>query len=208
MVTDRQLKGRIERAMQPSDWDLSNRVLYDLVAQNPQHTAVDAIAAKILLIGRVYAAAIERQAENAGDDFYLGTVVPKVLASDIDQHLTDISGITLHDPGAVEFIVDTHGYVTNLFNEISLKKKRSLASKYLHFHRPELFYIYDSKAVAALGEFRRITGRASRTSGHGDNEYRKFVEKCHRLREYCEKLVGSEITPRQLDNLLLKTNER
>jgi hypothetical protein len=49
--------------------------------------------------------------------------------------------------------------------------------------------------------------RASRTINLGDNEYRKFVEKCEFLRRYCKTTFDKDLSPRQLDNLLLEIGE-
>lgn len=53
--------------METTPWDLGNQVLYDVCRQNPDHTDEQAIIAKILLIGRTYAAAIERRGQNRID---------------------------------------------------------------------------------------------------------------------------------------------
>jgi hypothetical protein len=101
-----------------------------------------------------------------------------------------------------------HGQTTRLFSEISHLEKRSLASKYLHFHVPKLFFIFDSRAVEAMREFSDILPRAGRTDGTGDNEYRKFAGKCSALVGYCNEKFGLRLLPRRVDNLLLKVNER
>jgi hypothetical protein len=38
----------------------------------------------------------------------------------------------------------------DLFAAITQREKRSLASKYLHFHVPHVFYLYDSRARRAI----------------------------------------------------------
>ena len=69
----------IDHALGPSPWDLGNEVLYSLCKNHPKHDADDAIIAKIMIIGRTYAAAIERRknAEDSSDDFYTVNVVEK-----------------------------------------------------------------------------------------------------------------------------------
>src|SRR4051812_44925252 len=68
---------------------IGNRVLYNLCAQNPRHSLPEAIGAKVLLIGRTYAAAIERRKnvdpKRAQRDFYPQDVVPVIRRSKIDQ---------------------------------------------------------------------------------------------------------------------------
>src|SRR5438477_314230 len=61
----------VEGALLEKVWDVGNGVLYDLCAANPEHTRDDVIIAKIWLIGRTYAAAIERRRDNVYARFSL-----------------------------------------------------------------------------------------------------------------------------------------
>ena len=59
-----------------SRWEYGNSVLYRMCEEEPEHKQIDVIVGKIWIIGRSYAAAIERR-KNAvvvGDDFYLLTL--------------------------------------------------------------------------------------------------------------------------------------
>lgn len=96
-----------------------------------------------------------------------------------------------------------HRNTTQLFSSISGLDKRSLASKYLHFHVPKLFYIYDSRAVGGIQILKSIVGRARRSDVIADNEYRKFTEKCFSLRRHLMEVYNADLSLRQLDNLLL-----
>ncbi len=197
--------------MSPTPWDASNRVLYDLCREHPAHRDGDEILAKVLLIGRVYAAAIERRRnredDHENDRFYIDTVAPTIRASAIDKWLHQARTARPATPTGIKTSVEVHGLVTELFSQISDLEKRSLASKYLHFHVPRLFFIYDSRAVEAMREFSDVLPRATRSNGNGDNEYRKFVEKATSLVQLCERDYGLSMLPRQLDNLLLRVNE-
>ena len=192
-------------------WDFSNTVLYDLCRLHPTHTRDEEIIAKILLIGRVYAAAIERRRnkedDHESDRFYTDTVAPAIRDSRIDEWLQDARAATPGTEQALKTLVQVHGETTKLFEEISQLEKRSLASKYLHFHVPNLFFIFDSRAVEAIREFSDVLPRATRDDGSGDNEYRKYSEKATALTTYCEEHHRLRLTPRQLDNLLLRINE-
>jgi hypothetical protein len=82
---------------------------------------------------------------------------------------------------------------------------RSLASKYLHFHKPNAFFIYDSRASRAIS--RIIPDDANIPAldcSNADKEYSSFVRKCLWLREQHKELE----TPRQVDNLLLAVSKR
>src|SRR5262245_54011223 len=77
----------IERALGNTLWDVGNRGLYDICAKYPKHDRDDVIVAKIWLIGRSYAAAIERRSEVGefrGDLFY-SHVAPAVRKFAIDR---------------------------------------------------------------------------------------------------------------------------
>lgn len=207
-----------------SIWDTGNKVLYALCAQHPNHTKDDEIIAKVWLIGRAYAAAIERtkpskklkagnsaddSAVIAGDDFYTSRVAPMIRNSEIDQWtqpLKTFSSITCDN---CEVITGVHKKVMDLFSQISGLDKRSLASKYLHFHFPQLFFIFDSRACVGIQKFSKVTGRAKRArNSNADNEYRKLVEKCLSLVECIKSTHNAELSPRQIDNLLLYAAEK
>jgi hypothetical protein len=197
--------------MRPSAWDFSNRVLYDVCRAHPAHDDESVIIAKMLLIGRAYSAAIERrknkkQGEDT-DSFYVERVGPTLRRSKIDRWIAEARASRPGTRAAFATLVKVHGLTTDLFYDISRLEKRALASKYLHFHVPKLFYIYDSRAAEAIREFSAEFPRPSR-SDEGDDQYRKFAEKCQHLRDLCERRFSLDLRPRHVDNLLLGFNER
>lgn len=203
------LRRYVDQAMQRNAWHFSNQLLYDLCRAHPLHTKTGIVLAKILLIGRVYAAAIERRRSKNedNDDFYTTTVAPEIIKSQIDRWIKEAMKPKPASATALDVMVDMHGQTTQLFSKISGLEKRSLASKYLHFHVPQLFFIYDTRAVEGMRAVSHIVGRASSYTGSGDKEYRKFAEKCSRLRSHCESEFGAHLSPRELDNLLLALYE-
>src|SRR5260370_14929235 len=202
-------RSRVRKAKRKTDWHLSNQVLYDLCIQYPGHADKQAVIAKILLIGRVYSAAIERRKSKvkgmSNNDLYLTDAAPKIVGNHfrIDGWINKARGQNPRGSTALRVTIDAHKDLTAQFHGISKQDNRSLASKYLHFHVPRLFFIFDARAVKGMREVSHIVGRASRTKGVGDNEYRKFVEKCLRLRDHCWSTFYIRLTPRELDNLLL-----
>lgn len=200
------MRALIEKALAPSPWDLGNDVLYDLCRSHPTHCEESVVIAKIWLIGRSYAAAIERRLEKTeeNDDFYVNSVASAIIKSDIDAWLLDSSQYMTPSIESLPSILDVHWQVTSLFSRISGLEKRSLASKYLHFHQPNLFYIYDTRAVEAIRKLSSIVGRADRAMTPSDNEYRKFSEKCLRLQRHIEAHFGVLLKPREIDKLLLE----
>jgi len=200
---------QIVSSVKGNDWDLGNKILYDMCSQYPDHTHEPEIIAKIWLIGRSYAAAIERRKNTGdgkfdGDDFYIEKVAPEIKSSSIDAWLGGLHGIDGVSELTLEKILSVHLSMTELFLKVSGLEKRSLASKYLHFHYSNLFFIYDSRAVSAVSHLSNVSGRVGRSKYNADNEYRKFCEKCLKIRNYVKENFDIHLTPRNLDNLLLE----
>jgi hypothetical protein len=207
-------KSLIENALKNTAWDLGNKVLYDLCHEYREHNNDNEIIAKVLLIGRTYAAAIERRKINTkigSDKFYEDTVAKQIRTSKIDEWLATIPG-KMTDPLAdLSRAVEVHKQVTELFSKMTGLEKRSLASKYLHFHKPEIFYIYDSRAKAALSAIipkpKQIAEIQPDKAKKADKEYLSFVRRCQWLRDNIEKQFGKALTPREFDKVLLKIHE-
>jgi hypothetical protein len=101
-------------------------------------------------------------------------------------------------------IVETHLFLTNVFSEISGLDKRSLASKYLHFHAPNLFYIYDSRAIKGARKF-IMPDKHLRTflNPFGDEEYIELATRLFTFQEFIKSKFDLTINPRVIDNFLL-----
>jgi len=133
-------------------------------------------------------------------------VEPAFRDSKIDVYLDDLSQ---YDELTVELIpkvLKVHHYLTQLTASITALEKRSFSSKYLHFHLPNLFFIYDSRVVDSMRQF---IGRVPKPmeiilqSEDIDKEYAKFVCKGFVLREEIKKQYNIELTTRQFDNILI-----
>ena len=209
-------KADIAFAISPDHpWDLGNEVLYRLCKEHPHHKIDQEIIAKIWLIGRSYAAAIERRKTKkkgeSSDGFYEQHVVRAIRSSGIDGWLKTLprpskAGLTDSD---LFQVLKTHKQVTELFTRLTGLEKRSLASKYLHFHRPDLFFIYDSRArrgIYAVTPRRMPKIRYKAKSV--DREYHAFLIKCLWLRDEIRRRYRQLLTPRQLDKVLLRVCER
>jgi len=204
------IKTMIKISQEQGDWGFANSVLYELCSENPEHTSNEVILAKIWLIGRSYAAAIERRKNNEddiNDDFYINQVVPKLKKSKLDLEIKKC--ITLKNDKSV---LELHKYLTDLFFELTDLNKRSLASKYLHFHMPDLFYIYDSRVVSAIGQLNKelkLGNLTAEISENNDEAYSIFYLKCKRIVEKIKNEYNIELSCRQLDNLLIQiANEK
>jgi len=199
----------IDDALNNTAWDLGNKVLYDLCQQYPAHKKEDEIIAKVLLIGRTYAAAIERRKltdDNRSDNFYEDIVAKRIKASPIDEWLKTIPD-KMKDPLVdLSKAAKVHKQVTDLFYKMTGLEKRSLASKYLHFHKPEIFFIYDSRAKTALAKVTpniRYIPDIVVDKADVDDEYLTLVRRCLWLRDEIRKQFGKTLSPRELDKVLL-----
>lgn len=195
----------IDIILKDDNWGLMNKLLYQMCSKYPEHTDTSTIMAKICLIGRSYSASIERRKikdeEDRGDDFYEKTVAPEIMESKIDHWLCSLKEYRNIAENNLGQIIETHSKVMKLFNRISGLNKRSLASKYLHFHLPNLFYIYDSRAIKGLRVISDF--RINNQFQCYDVEYSKFVQKLFYLHNKAQETFGITLSTRQLDRLLL-----
>ena len=199
----------IARALNRREWDFGNQVLYDLCERHPSHDRNDVVIAKIWLIGRTYSASIERRRKafvnGADGSFYETKVAPAIVSSEMDVWLRRLREA---DGRRSDLIIEVHKKVTELFSKISGLEKRSLASKYLHFHFPQYFYIYDSRACRALQRLKDGIRMSEREHSGGDPHYARFFDKCEAANQRIATLLGRSLTPRELDKVLLSVESK
>lgn len=191
-------------------WMLGNNILYKMCLDYPNHIDPEEIRAKIWLIGRSYAASIERRSKinkkHINDDFY-DYVVQEFIKfnrkNKFDEKLTllknkEFNKETLND------ILLIHSELTKFFRELTGKEKRSLASKYLHFHVP-IFPIYDSRAKSSINQI--IKGKIELEGG--DEDYENFCKKVLVLYDLIKEQTRKTPTLREIDTFLVKNaNDR
>ena len=188
-----------------SRWRLGNTILYEMVSNYPRHTDVNEIVSKLWIIGRTYAAAVERRpnkAETPGD-FYYDYVAPKLMESDIDEKIDSLRGYTAITLENLPHILSVHKYLMDQFTELTQKEKRSLTSKYLHFHLPDLFIIYDSRVASVITKFAGKKPCGLQIPQNADKTYAEF---CYKALLIYDALSGnySDAKPRVIDNILLR----
>ena len=184
-------------------WQYGNSVLYRMCKEQPEHKDIDVIVGKIWLIGRSYAAAIERRKNvfNVGDDFYYKEVAPKLMeiGPELDDRIAGLNkskGLVKDD---FKMILSTHKFLVDVFYELTGLEKRSLASKYLHFHCPEKFFIYDSRARKRIRKLvKRPDKRLLTNEFEHDPEYGDFVCRMIELQKYLNEHLGVYELPRNL----------
>lgn len=187
-------------------WSAGDAILYRLCSDHPGHREKLQVVAKLWLIGRAYSAAIERRPSAdhgqpiAVKDYYLQVAVT-LIESDLDAQLSKLPDAprTLED--LIPAVVIHEGLVRNLRVHSGIDQY-SFASKYLHFHKPEWFFILDSIALQGLNRLGvRSSGRLPNKIGN--DEYRRFVARAWQLREDLASRGHLGLSLRQLDRLLL-----
>lgn len=198
-------------------WDFGNKILYELCKKNFKHDQNDIILTKVLFIGRIYAASIERRKNKSktdinNDDFYINNVAQTFRNSQLDEQLLKLKKLKKLSKENLQDVLEVHHYLMTILYNITVMKNRSFCSKYLHFHLCDLFFIYDSRVVTTL---RKFTSRVPKELQYltqlakVDSEYAIFFCKCFDLKTKIEKFHNTTLTNRQLDNLLIDfTNQK
>jgi len=178
------------------NWDWTNSILYNMCIDEPNHDDVNITVGKLNIIGRTYSATIER---GAGKNFKIVNVAKKINNSEIDRLLKQIKLIEFPNEDNIEDILKVHKFFTDILYRETGLYKRSLASKYLHFHAPKAFFIYDSIANKQIRKELNNRRVKFNTSNDFDKEYSQFVYKCLYFRDNFHKGKNH----RDIDKVLL-----
>jgi hypothetical protein len=212
-VMNQSLENLFHKALEPQIGDFANGVLYSLCKNYFEHKEAEVVLAKIWLIGRAYAAAIERRRtllEIPNDEFY-ELISHWFVKSKLDELLESMKGGNPNFEQNVPEILTLHKYVVDWVRQKTGLDKRSFASKYLHFHLPDLFFIYDSRAAGSLQKLAKEIriGTSDKQRGIAlpekvDRPYAEFFLRAWVVKSALETRFGQKMTIRQLDNLLIE----
>jgi hypothetical protein len=172
--------------------DPRSRALYDLCFFHRHHFRDEIVADKLRLIGRLYAE------YGAGLGFSPERGAHALAKSPVDRWFC-----TLATAEKLEgwLLLETHKRVMDVFADLPEAEARSLASKYLHFHFPELFHIHDSlvdRAVRRLAE----GDCGFLAMGDYDPAYGRFHACCRKLADRLAPALGRRLSPREMDRVL------
>jgi hypothetical protein len=188
-------------------WWLVDAVLYGICADYPGHEDLAGVTAKFALVGRVYAAGLERRVTPPKGGQAIEVIGEYALGhgGHIDAILGGLDGISEPlDAEAMGRIVERHGQLTGLLQGVATdgKAPRSFASKYLHFHRP-FVPIYDDYARQKLSHVVawERTYLPFVLPDHGDRQYWDYCLRLFRLYEACL-AAGLRVTVKTLDAYL------
>src|ERR1700694_2343954 len=197
-------KRDILRAKKPRVTDFGNAWLYELCRRYPEHKIIGHCVAKVWLIGRAYSAAIERKAAPRGTDELFAKIGPPMCKSKLGPLLRSLPDGRSPLVVRLSRAVEVHEQLMKIWAKEGARGKRSLASKYLHFHRRDVFPMFDSRAARAI---RKITPEARHVlnfpARSGDKVYREFCQRYLWLLQGIRRQFRSRLTLRQVDRLLL-----
>ncbi len=184
----------ITDALSQSILDPKVRALYELCFMHRHHMRNEIVADKLHLITRLYSDALSWQ----GTTFSAEAAAHSLTRSPVDRWFGALSTAEQLDSG---LLLELHKRMMEVFGELSEDEARSLASRYLHFHFPELFYIYDSRIATAIALL--MDGDCGFLAlAEFDPAYGRFHACCRKLTERIAPQVGRRLSPRELDRVL------
>lgn len=203
----------VKRALRDDIWSVGNKALYDLCATYPTHQSDSEIVAKVWLIGRAYSAALERgksagpHGDGSTDEFYARAVPKAMRVATLRRALQPLATVKTVSERSAPSALAAHGQLTRVFRALTGKDKRSLASKYLHFHYPGLFFIYDSRAAEVVRRLGLPSVDIDVPRG-ADKAYARFVGAALGIKSHVAEHFNVSLTPREVDRLLLGLGHR
>ena len=229
------LKDFIKKAIKDYEehWEFGNQILYNMCEEYPEHDKEYLKICKVWLIGRSYAAALERRKNKGKKDIYIELAEKKKDFEKIDKQIKRLKNCITIDNCNIEYILNLHNKLVKIYKKVTDLDKISLASKYLHFHLPNLFYLYDSRAKKAIDgiikikdiknflqyddkyadffkkvdtfrkKLKSIKKKDVENSSKNDNKYADFFKKVYAFHKKLEIFTQKEYTPRNIDCILL-----
>lgn len=208
-------KDMVEKAMKDNNLSFANAVLYKLCKKNIEHQDTEKVIAKIWIIGRTYAAQIERQkpASYTTEQYYVA-VAKNLKETNFDSTISQLQSVK--DKGISEQtlqpILNAHSCLMKALrvDDENGKSRRSFCSKYLHFHFPKLFFLYDSMAATSLPHYKHYIQKDWErlrkiiiNNKDWDEKYANYFITCYLLQQHINKNYDIKFSCRNLDNLLL-----
>ena len=100
----------------------------------------------------------------------------------------------------IKEILSVHKCLEDLLGKVTERNNRSFVSKYLHFHFPNLFYLYDSYSEKALNSV--ITAKIDGIALPYDSD-QTYAKYCYKLLFIQHHIAPSDLNfPREIDSFL------
>ena len=192
-------------------FDVLNTMLYGIVAANPSNSDKPQVIGKLMLIGRTYSASVERRKTKGhvqDERQALEVVIEAAEAITKSKCAELLDTIGMDDKLTHDRLPEAAAIHLELCQALSAANNRensSLASKYLHFHRPAFFPIVDSYVREGWSWVMDELGHSYkgwRVFGKVDR-YKDWCTCILDLRDLMEENLHHAISLRQVDNYLL-----
>jgi hypothetical protein len=164
-------------------WKLLDNILLSFCRKNLQHTQLDYVSAKVLLIGRGFATGIERHINSEGTQ---GSSIDK-LSNHLVANFREIDRIIdklvcISEPltiAKLSEIVKYHGDICRILAKLTRDHHyvTSFVAKYLHFHAP-VVPIYDSISYKNAWHYRDKQALESFRKPKGSDENYFYYSLC------------------------------
>lgn len=204
---------------------MGNTVLYKMVQDFPDHSCPDIVGDKMLIIGRVYSAAVTRGAGLKGGDVedneggLYRHLAEQIVAkgSELDKQIENCRNYGRVTLANVHSVIEAHTFLNGLIvegikalrgqdstSERKVWARSSFVSKYLHFHVPMAFFILDSIVSATLKNLRRPHARTQWPTTCYKEHRTAYGTHCVRMLDCAHRYYsGADWTPRMLDGHLM-----
>lgn len=195
----------VQEALNDEFWSERDRFLESLCRDsNPSE---EEVAARLLIVGRTYAAPLERfqGAKRKWFHAYRG-VAKRLVDKGFLQELGQFDPPEFWSSAATQMeVLRLHRQLIELLG--CKKNPRSLASKFMHFHRPDVVLIFDNNARAAASRtMESLRLQVEKLDIHGvDDPYRRYLQNALALKRHIEDQIEIEVpTPRDLDKIIIR----
>ncbi|WP_298370626.1 hypothetical protein [Azospirillum sp.] len=186
-----------------------NDVLYRMCQERPKHELKGDVFSKIWLIGSSYSASLKR---GANQDNPLEKVTDAMTSINnqnqnrVDCLIQSVSRINCLTTENIHISLAAHSKFLSILSEVIDLNRRSFASKYLHFHAPQAFFIFDSVVNKNIRSQLKEWGVHQNSFRISDN-IKEFDETyssyCLRAIYYRDEIMRKpDATPREVDRAL------
>lgn len=122
---------------------LGNDILYRMCSDYPNHNDLNVVHSKIWLVSYAYSTHLHRKSGSNA----LGNVAKTLHVADIDSITSLCASIQSINLRNIHISIEVHAKICGILQSVLSVNPRSFVSKYLHFHYPNAFFMYDSKVV-------------------------------------------------------------
>jgi len=209
----------------PAAGGMGNTVLYKMVQDFPNHSCPDIVRDKMLIIGRVYSAAVTRGAGLKGSEVedneggLYGHLADRIVAKggELDKRIDSCRNYGRVNLANVHSVIEAHAFLNGIIvegikawrgqestSERNVWARASFVSKYLHFHVPMAFFILDSIVSATLKNLRPPRTRTQWPATSRKEHRTAYGTHCVRMLDCADRhYSGTDWTPRMLDGHLM-----